>query len=157
MGDVTRVFQNYRISARSIWNLFFWPDPDLANWDTRDLFENIKERLFEALILAKLSLDKGEARFAVVPRARDGVPAHIQQTRDDDRNRYWDHPVTVLKPSEVELEFLDYFDWDLIGCLDFKYVRTRIKASQTHSDLVGREALLDAEHVDIFLEEERSA
>jgi hypothetical protein len=31
MKDITAIFDHYRVSARSIWNSAFWPDPDLRN------------------------------------------------------------------------------------------------------------------------------
>jgi hypothetical protein len=149
---VTNLFQQYRIAARSNWNLFFRSDPDLVNWDLRDHFERIKKLLFEALVLQRLSLDAGKARFRVVPSVKDGVPIKIEQPREGDRNHYWDHPIQRLRPSEAALEFLDYFDWDALGSLDFKYIRVRIREFPTQPHLVGREALLEPEYAEIFVD-----
>ena len=149
MDTVTQAFQKYRIAARLIWNLFFLPNPELAGWDGRDQFERIKGLLFESLVLGSVSVDMERVRFVVVPRAEAGVPIRIESPRQDDRNHYWDHPISTLKPSDATLEFLDFFDFDPIGYLDFRYVRTRICDFPAHSDLVGREALLDTDYVDI--------
>lgn len=151
MDLVTDIFQRYRISGRLIWNLFFLPDVQLATWDGRDDFERIKTLLFESLVLRKLSLDASAAQFVVIPRAQGGIPVQIEQPRKGDQNHYWDHPISVLKPGEAILDFLDYFDWDPLGCIDFKYVRVRIRQFPIQEDLVGREALLEAEHVDIAM------
>jgi hypothetical protein len=151
LNVVTGTFQKYRISARLVWNFFFWPDADLADWDGRDQFEKIKNLLFDSIVLRKLSFGTSDARFVIVPRSKEGVPAMIEQPRADDRNRYWDHPIGALGPSDAVLEFLDYFDWDQTGCLDFRYVRVRICEFPLHPDLVGREALLEAEHVDVCI------
>lgn len=87
--------------------------------------------------------------FAVIPRAEAGVPIRIEAPRPGDRSRYWDHPISKVKSSDATLEFIDYFDFDHLGYLDFKYVRARITDFPANSGLVGREALLDAEYVDI--------
>jgi hypothetical protein len=149
MDTVTQVFQRYRIAARLIWNLFFLPNPELADWEGRDQFERIKGLLFESLVLGSVSVDLERLRFAVIPRAEAGVPIHIESPRPGDRNRYWDHPISRLKPSEAMLEFVDYFDFDHLGCLDFRYVRARICDFPAHRELVGREALLDTDYVEI--------
>ena len=151
MDVVTEIFQKYRISARMIWNVCFWPDADLDNWDGRDQFEKIKELLFESMVVRKLSLQARHSQFLVIPRIEGGVPVKIERPRKGDRNRYWDHPISTLESSDAILQFLDYFDWDPITCVDFRYVRVRICKFPMHANLVGREALLEADHVEICL------
>ena len=74
-----------------------------------------------------------------------GVPISIEQPRPGTKNRYWDHPISTISPNDGVLEFLDYFDFDELGCRDFKYVRARIQEFPGHPELVGREALLEAD------------
>jgi hypothetical protein len=54
MRDVTAIFDHYRVSARSVWNTAFWPDPDLRDWDQVELYQSVERMLFDALVLAKL-------------------------------------------------------------------------------------------------------
>lgn len=133
-----------------MWNLFFWQDSDLSDWDGRDEFEDIKRLLFRSLVRQKLSLDD-EVRFLVVPRAKGGVPIMIEQPRPGTKNRYWDHPISRVTSTAAVLEFVDYFDFDGLGCLDFKYVLAKISAFPEYPELVGREALLETDHVDVYL------
>jgi hypothetical protein len=56
MTDVTHIFDHYRISARSIWNTAFWPDPEFREWDYVDEFTSIERILFDSLVLAKLDI-----------------------------------------------------------------------------------------------------
>jgi hypothetical protein len=49
MTDVTPIFDHYRVSARSIWNTAFWPDPELREWDYVDEFTSIERILFDSL------------------------------------------------------------------------------------------------------------
>ena len=100
-----------------------------------------------------MSVDTARVRFAVIPRVDAGVPIHIDSPREGDRNHYWDHPISRLKPSDATLEFVDYFDFDHLGYRDFRYVRARICDFPEHNDLVGREALFDTDYVDICVYE----
>lgn len=149
MRDITEIFDHYRIAARSIWNMAFWSEPELRNWDSWDQFERIKELLFKALVLARLGAENGSTEpqasaariFYVAPRG--SVPVMISKPRAGDSNWYWDDPVRQIDASDAELHFLDYFDWDKMGYADFQYYRVRIAAFRAHPDLIGRDALIE--------------
>src|SRR5579863_5590178 len=119
MQNVTGSFLLYRNSARSVWNVAFWPYEALRNWDSRDHFVKIRRILFEAIVLDRVNRQVPQ-RFLVIPRA-DQIPIMIEQPREHDRNRYWDAPVTHLRREAAVLEFIDFFDWDQLGLLDFRY------------------------------------
>lgn len=159
MREITNLMDHYRLIARSIWNTGFWPKPEFQNWDSWDRFEHLKRVLFDSLIVSALMGDKccinlgaqRERPYMVVPLAPGPVPIMIQQPRKGDRNRYWDDPVTEVKPGDVELLFLDYFDWNEMGYLDFQYYRVRILSFPDQPHLVGREALLEHQHAGVYV------
>ncbi len=74
----------------------------------------------------------------------------IQKPREGDRCNYWDDPVREVKASDVELHFLDYFDWNQMGYVDFQYYRVRIVTFALQPHLVGREALLEHQYARVF-------
>jgi hypothetical protein len=158
MKDVSGVFDHYRISARSIWNMAFWPDADLRNWDSAEQFDEIQRILFRELVLEKLDRDwplrdifeTPITFFHVVPRSKD-VPIMIQNPRPGVPRGYWDHPVKGVSPGEAEMHFLGYFDWNRMDYADFRYYHVTIARFDAHAELVGREALIERMNADIYL------
>jgi hypothetical protein len=161
MRDITDLMEHYRVIAREIWNNGFWNLPDLRTWDSWDQFESIKSVLFRVLVTSRLEevggcvdLDSKWGRiYYVVPISPGPVPIKIHQPREADLNRYWDDPVREISAPEAELQFLDYFDWNQMGYIDFQYYRVRISAFASKPHLIGREALLDHLHARVFVGE----
>lgn len=162
MRDVSNIFDHYRISARTIWNTAFWPDADFQNWDSAEVFDEVKRILFGELVLAKLEKEWPVADifkvpipfFHIVPSISHGTPIMIQNPRPDRPRGYWDHPVNSVSPGEAELHFLAYFDWDEMDYVDFRYYLVKLATFETHPELVGREALIERQHAVVRLAEE---
>jgi hypothetical protein len=55
----------------------------------------------------------------------------------------WDHPVTHLDASAVDLRLISFFDWETASQRAFQYLRVRIVHANDPA-LVGRDALLEA-------------
>jgi hypothetical protein len=55
----------------------------------------------------------------------------------------WDHPVTHLDASAVDLRLISFFDWETAGPRNFQFLRVRIVHANDPA-LVGRDALLEA-------------
>jgi hypothetical protein len=161
MKEVTAIFDHYRVSARSVWNTAFWPDPDFRDWDFVEQYQSVERTLFDALVLAKLDKEipaddifrKPISFFRVAP-ASPSVPIMVQRPCPETRNRYWDDPVDRVSAGEVEMHFLAFFDWNQLDYRDLKYYHVRIAAFEEQPNLVGREALIDRQYVSVFLAEE---
>ncbi len=158
MRDVTDLMDRYRVVARSVWNTGFWCLPEMRTWDAKDQFEQIKTLLFKSLVAARLEVGHccdlyslPDQVYRVVPNGPEPVPAMISRPREGDRNSYWDDPIREMRASEVELEFLDYFDWNAMALADFQYYRVRIAAFTSQPLLVGREALMEHGHARVFV------
>jgi hypothetical protein len=161
MADINNIFDHYRVSARSIWNTAFWPDPDFRNWDSVEQFDEIQRILFSELVLGKLG--KGWPTheifripipfFLVLPSIQD-APIMIQNPRPDKPIGYWDHPVNRIRPGEAEMRFLEYFDWNRLDYLDFRYYRVQIAKFDSRPELVGREALIERQQANVHLTDE---
>jgi hypothetical protein len=158
MYEITHLMDHYRVVARSVWNTGFWCVPELRTWDARDGFQETKKILFTHLVVAQLphlNRQHGPAasltyNYRVVPLDPGPVPIMIQQPRKDDRNWYWDYPLREIRAQDAELLFLDYFDWNEMGYLDFQYYRVRIEAFRLQPHLVGREALVEHQNAKVF-------
>jgi hypothetical protein len=163
MEDITTHVLRYREAARHLWNAFLCEEPqdDQAGHD----WDAIKQVLFTALVLRNC----GHEDCAAVLLAPDRygfswiepivhlhvvlvteVPVMISRTPG--RSGYWDHPVDRLGPEDLDLRFIDFFDFDASGHIDFHYYRVRIERSTRHAALAGHEALIDVQYARILAE-----
>jgi hypothetical protein len=157
MKDVSGIFDHYRLSARTIWNIAFWPDADFRNWDSIDQFDKIQKILFSKLVLGKVAMEwplqhifeNAIPFFHVVPSIKT-APIMIQNPRPDKPRGYWDHPINRVSPGEAELHFLGYFDWNRMDYADLRYYHVVIARFDAHPDLVGREALIERQPASVF-------
>ncbi len=157
MQDITDAVSQFREAARHLWNATFFPG---ADWDDRDRFSLVCVELFDALVLAPAGIrgirlpamcepDPAPMRaLHVVPRTESGVPIMINRTTP--RCGYWDDPVDRVRPSDVCLEFVRFFDWAELERRDFRYVQVHIAGFTGRPHLLGRRALLDSEYVNII-------
>ena len=161
MADVTPLFSTYRECVRHLWNVYFRPIAEpTPNWDVRDEFDAISLSIFSSLVSQPLGASdrklapawSGEPApltcFRIVPAVDHGTPILIN--RDLPRCGYWDHPVSRVRPGDVELHLLRFFDFDEIGCRDYEYLEVVVHASSTYPDIVGRAALIEFRHAKIF-------
>lgn len=163
--DVTDLFHRYQECARHIWNASFLPSLSKATqWDTRDLFEDVCVLLFKALILMPLGHDDADKRpsyhrdkkclhfLRIEPAASSGTPIRI--SREEGSERCWDHPYGYLRAGELDLRFVDFFDFDVLGQRQFEFYRARIVESTVDPALIGRDALVQVNAVRIRLGDE---
>ena len=146
MPNVNDSMLVYRESARGLWNNFLRQD---ADFDRVDVFASIRSLLFDELVLksiGKSGFKKTTARdpypFLLVVPTVDPLPVEINRPSQD-HNMYWDYPVESLSTKGLSLQFIDYFDWDDFGYIDFRYFRVKIAACVDHPDVLGREALVE--------------
>src|SRR5690348_10143571 len=155
--DISAVFDHYRVSARAIWNNAFWPDADLRDWDSVEQFGEIQRILFSELVLRKVAREwpaqdifqNAIPFFHVVPSCN--APIMIRNPRSAKETGYWDHPLNRVKPGEAELHFIAYFDWNHMDYVDLRSYRVKIARFDGHSEVDGRDALIDREHAVIHL------
>ena len=164
MKDVTRAINLYRECARNLWNLYLHETISSRNeWDLSDEFDDICTLLFSSLVLVpnkcasykkSHSYDKNPQPLSclrVVPSSEGGVP--IQINREITRSAYWDFPLSIVKPVDVDLRLIDLFDFDLLGFRDLRFCQVRIIGSPTYPEIIGRDALLGSNDVKIMLDE----
>jgi hypothetical protein len=53
MRDITELMNSYRECSRNLWNVYFSKRKDIG--DALDVFEQIRELLFDSLVLSELS------------------------------------------------------------------------------------------------------
>ncbi|MGC1485969.1 MAG: hypothetical protein WA789_19435 [Candidatus Acidiferrum sp.] len=155
MRDITELMSTYRECSRNLWNVYFSKRKDIG--DALDVFEQIRELLFDSIVLSELSYE-GEAKGQdIPPPALEVVPTErslILIRRLTEQGGYWDQEKDmVVGPDDIALEFVDYFDFGQIPIMDFRYFRCRVLGFPSHPDYKGREALLEVSGAKVFHDE----
>ncbi len=164
MNDVTQILNRYRECVRNLWNIYFINHGSLTvDWDLADEYERICTKLFTLLVLNRVGKNEHSKSlvfnqsseplsfFRVVPSAEGGVPIQVSRERND--FTYWDYPIKSIKPDEADMRFIDFFNFGLLDFREFKYCRVRIVGSKVNADLVGRDALLECDHIIILFDD----
>lgn len=167
MIEISEKLNIYRECARNIWNNYFLRQMTKHNeFDLKDEFDDLCVMLFSSLILHPLGCisyrkppsykpyPKPLNFLVVVPSAKSGVP--ILVNRDSRRSGYWDYPVDFVIPSEVELRFIDCYDFGQYQFRDFEYYAVRIVNSTKHKDIIGRDALIEPTCAKIYFDKKQA-
>ena len=139
----------FRLAARELFNTFFRIDDPYNNdgWALEARFRPVESVLFDQMVGAPNSLPVDcygtHQPYIRVVLVLDFAPIMINREVD---TGYWDHPLTEIT-KDVELSFVRFFDWDILGVRDYRYVRVRIDAWPSRSEVVGKHALIDAQSV----------
>jgi hypothetical protein len=156
MRDITELMNAYRECSRNLWNVYFSKRKDIG--DALDVFEQIRELLFDSLVLSELSYE-GEAEGEdIPPSALRVVPQRslilIRRLSEPGEAGYWDEEKDmIVGPDAITLAFVDYFDFFQAPIKDFRYCLCRILSFPSHVEYEGREALIEALNAKLFQDE----
>jgi hypothetical protein len=165
LQDITKEVNIYRECIRNLWNVYFLSRLTEENeFDLKDEFEEISTMIFSSLILnrigcesfkkSKLNQSKLEPLnfITVSPSDDSGIPLNINRDRGSSKREYWDHPVDFIKPDDVDMKFIDFYDFDQYGFRDFEFYLVNIKESSIDTNLKERNALVKTKHARIFFD-----
>ena len=163
MNDVTHLFSTYRECVRHLWNTYFRTvagPVTVKDWDVQWEFDTVARAIFSSIVLRPVGLFDYDLSlgwphepsalpgFRVVPDGFYG--ARILINRDLPRGGSWNHPVSLVRPDDVELHLLSLFDFDELGFRDYRYFEVLIHSSPTYPDIVGRVALIEVCHAKVL-------
>ena len=159
--DCTELFAHFREIARVVWNLGFWANPELRQWDVLELYREATARLFEGLILLALGYQgriedpdsPGKvAEFLVRPRATQ-IELLVDRNRPDEPGHVWGSPTLRLDPEspQCRLKFVRFFDWNQLDPRDFRYLEVLIQEFDDKPELVGHHGLVEFAMCSIWL------
>ena len=157
MRDITELMNAYRECSRNLWNVYFSRREDIGG--SLDAFEQIRELLFDSLVVSELSYE-GDAEgddippavLRVVPRERALIL--IQRPSGPREATYWDQEKDmVVGPDDIALAFVGYFDFGQIPIMDLHFYRCRILSFPSRSEYVGRDALVSVVDGRVFHDE----
>jgi len=147
MRDITELMNAYRECSRNLWNVYFSRRGNVGA--SLDAFEQIRQLLFDSLVVNELSYE-GDAEgedipppaLKVVPQARSLIL--IRRLTGPGEAGYWDQEKDmVVDPDDVKLAFVDYFDFSQVPLKEFRYYLCKVLSFPSHADYEGREALLE--------------
>jgi hypothetical protein len=157
MRDITLLMNACRECSRNLWNVYFAKRENVGG--SLDAFEQIRELLFDSLVVSELS-DEGEAEgeaipppaLKVVPRARSLIL--IKRLSGPGVAEYWDQEKDmVVAPDDITPAFVDFFDFSQVPAKDFHYYLCKILSFPSHIEYEGREALLQVTDANVFHDE----
>ena len=123
----------------------------LRTGTSREEFDEAAAILFRSLVLRKI----GRLETRVPPdgayqreplsflRLEVAAPRSPILVNRELAGGYWDDSLDVIEKGDVDLRFLQFFDWDNLGFREFAYYRVRIVASHRHARVVGKDALVE--------------
>lgn len=159
--DCTELFILYREIARLVWNLGFWPNPKLREWDAVEIYREVAARLFEGMILLALGYQgrvedtdtPGEVADFQVTAKQPEVQLLVDKNRPENSTHFWGDPVVCLSSEarSYQLQFVRFFDWDKLAPRDFRFLEVQIRRLDGKADLVGHHALVELEGCSIWL------
>lgn len=154
--DITQLMIAYRECSRNLWNVYFSEREDIGG--SLDAFGQIRELLFDALVLSELPYeesgvtDSSSPVLNIVPEERSLIL--IKRLSGPGEAGYWDQEKDmIVGPSDITLAFLDYFDFSQVPIKDFQYFRCRVLSFPSHCEYEGREALLAVSHAKVFYDD----
>lgn len=156
MTDITESMNSYRECSRNLWNVYFSRLTDYGA--AFDAFENIRRLLFDSLVVDELFYEGDAKEGELPPPALKVVPGPstliLIKRPSDDGNGYWDEVKDmVVGPDDIELEFLDYFDFTDTPVKDFHFYRCKILSFSRRPEYQGRDALINALDGRVFHDE----
>jgi len=156
MRDITELMNSYRECSRNLWNVYFSKRKDIG--DALDVFEQIRELLFDSVVLSELSYEGESEGEDIPPPALKVVPQRslilIQRLSESGQAGYWDQEKDmIVGPGDITLAFVDYFDFFRPPIKDFHYYLCKILSFPSHVEYEGREALLEVSGAKVFHDE----
>ncbi len=154
MRDITELMNTYRECSRNLWNVYFSKRKDIGG--SLDVFEQIRELLFDSLVLSELFYEgktEGEdippPGLTVVPQGRSLIL--IRRLTEQGEAGYWDQEKDmVVGPNDITLAFVDFFDFCQAPIKEFHYYLCRILTFPSHVGYEGREALIEVLNAKLF-------
>jgi hypothetical protein len=167
MKDLTSPVEQYREAVRHLWNTYYLERVQSAEtfnqkWDIVDQFRQVDKLILSGVIHDELGghacvIDAhntiGEF-LRVVPTSSGSVPIMVERPSQDG-NKYWDDPVDRVEGGQIDLRFVEFFDWNQLAARDFHYYRVKINSFPQHPHFVGREALLEIQYARVFFDSEK--
>jgi hypothetical protein len=147
-----------------VWNLGFWPDPELREVACVLAYEEAMARLFEGMVLLRFGYVE---RVIEIPDglgkvANFGVTVNVPGRVLVDKHlpnqaaHLWEDTTIRFMPDCYRLRFRRFFDWYQLAPRDFLMLEVLIERLDEQPELAGHLALLQFEQCSIWLSQDDS-
>jgi hypothetical protein len=163
MMTLDEMMNRFRLASRELFNQFFHvpkatseasgPPPDASSaegaeaWDMETRFSHVEEMLFEKMVCEPGQLSHVEYgklhKEIVVELSSPFCPIMLNRELN---SGYWDFPIREVT-DDAYLLFLKFFDWDMLGYRDNRYVLVQVGEWPSHPEAVGKQALIESQYV----------
>ena len=162
--DITDIVQQYRLALSYLWNHHFWATSAMREWESVEVFEQIKVPLFEALVARRVERDSGGRTmifgdgYKIVPKkepsGKEGVitSLFVDIGFKSSPGQCWKELTGRFSATDIAMTLLDLFEWDKLNWKDFRYYYVRLDSFREYPDLVGRNGLVDVLRADVVFE-----
>jgi len=157
--NCTDLFLHYREIARLVWNLGFWPHPELREFESVGFYQKTVSRLFEAMVIRTLGYGNtieddfcpGKSMEFDVESTHPELQLLVAAEFPDRPGTIWGKPTLRVCAGTFQLRFLAFFDWDQLSVRDFRFVEVLIERLNDHPALTGRRALVEVDQCSFWL------
>jgi hypothetical protein len=158
MRDITDSCLRYRECVLGIWNEFLKNPPPDIRFDVHDRWADACVSLFRAIVLYPMDYDaenlfpdyRAEQEPLRVLRVVLVRECEVLITEKD--NPTVRDPATV-EPDDVDLRFISFWDWDVLGKREFEYVKALIVESKKHPERNNKIAFIKRNDSKIMFDE----
>jgi hypothetical protein len=158
MQEISKCLLRYADAKCHLWNAYFVDRMgSLSECEPLDSFEAIDRRLFFSLVCVPLGIKYDYSwaadcinQIVMRPTTSSIIPLLIGQKEGG--NTSWEEE-KAFPIAGLSFAFIEFFQWDQYGYLYLPKVRCKIIASDARPEFIGREALLERQHVGFFLAE----
>ena len=159
--NITEIMLKFREAIRHSWNTYFLGANEIMGPYIEEARSAVEQGFFQGIVLNYYGLDKYPT-----PQYRTTLPFihiipsplltdfDIQVGEQKDGYFAWGSPVRIAVEKNIELEFIEFFDWDQFEQMNLSLVKVHIKRMDARPDLVGSYALLEQNKVLFFLVEQ---
>ncbi len=156
--EISKYLLRYADAKCHLWNAYFVDRMgSLSECEPLDSFEAIDRRLFFSLVCDPLGIEYDHSWGAdcinqIVVRSTTSSTIPLLISRKKDGNTSWEEE-NGFPIAGLSFAFVEFFQWDRYGYLYLPKVRCKIVAFEARPECIGREALLDRQHVEFVLAE----
>jgi hypothetical protein len=160
MSTIDDLMNQFRLASRELFNHYFHgpdpyrygPDPYKKDWHeipATERFSEVERFLFEKMVLQSARLGRVEygdvnKNIRVELRSPIGfVPISLNR---EINSGYWDYPIDKVA-GNVEMAFIEFFDWSQVDYHDNRYVRVLVCRWPDHPEIDDKHGLIESQYV----------
>ena len=148
---MTKACALFRVASRELFNHYFrihddpYSNSDRA-WLLMERFEQLERLLFKKLVVKEAGIADigyGRVHSEITVTCGEGAPLMINR---EINSGYWDYPLEKISGTP-KLQFIGFFDWDVLGIRDNGYVHVQIADWPGHPEVTNKHALIHSHYV----------